>query len=162
MLAESESTFAVLFDKDLHTILEAFSLLHFCAPPNIEEVIRLANFYWWQLECSQWCLDWGWCFCSDMRSIALATMNNILSEKSSVLYNMDLVYEIFDEIDRTYNFTLGPAVFSLASEPQLKELAKKDYPFLRNYKLCLLDPQCSILANGTRHLPGNFLLLFQP
>ena len=97
-----------------------------------------------------------------MSTIALATMNNILSEKSSVLYNMDLVYEVFDEIDRAYNFTLGPAVLSLASKPQLKELAKKDYPFLRNCKLCLLDPQCSILANGTRHLPGNFLLLFQP
>ena len=154
-LAKSKSTFAVLFDKDLPTILEAFSLVHFCAPPNIEEVMRLANFYWKHIDCSGWCL-WYWgCFCSDMRSIALATMNNILSEKSCVLYNMDLVYEIFDEIHRTYNFTLGPAVLSLASKPQHKELAKKDYPFLRNYKLCLLDPQCRILANGTRRLSGN-------
>ena len=156
-LAESKSTFAVVFDKDLPTILEAFSLLHFCAPPNIEEVIRLANFYWWQLECSQWCLDWGWCFCSDMRSIALATMNNILSEKSSVLYNMDLVYEIFDEIDKTYNLHLGLAILSLASKSHLKELAKKDYPFLRDYKHCLLDPECSILANVTRHSIGRIL-----
>ena len=144
--------------QEFTKILEAFSFLHFCPPSNVVELLKIANFYWARLEC--WS-SWHY-FCLDMRSIVLATLNNILHQKNGVLYNMDLVYEFFDEMDKTYNFTLGPAILSLMTESQLRDMAQKDYPFLRNHKLCLLDPQCSILANGTQHLPGNFLLLFQP
>ena len=35
-------------------------------------------------------------------------------------------------MDETYNFTLGPAILSLMTESQLREMAEKDYPFLRN------------------------------
>ena len=45
-LIESNSTVALVSDEDLPNILEAFSFLHFCPPPNIEELIRLANSYW--------------------------------------------------------------------------------------------------------------------
>ena len=89
-----------------------------------------------------------------MRTIGLATMNNILSEEGGVLYNMNLVYEFFSLIDRAYNFTLGPALLSLVTKSELTELAKRDYPFLRNYKHCLLDPECSIMAIVTRDLTG--------
>ena len=141
-------------DKDLPNILEVFSVLHFCPPPNIEEVIRLANFYWKFVDCYFHGYPYYWSKCSDMRTIGLATMNNILSEGGGVLYNMNLVYEFFSLIDRAYNFTLGPALLSLVTKSELTELAKRDYPFLRNYKHCLLDPECSIMADGTRDLRG--------
>ena len=86
-------------------------------------------------------------------------MNNILSERSGVQYNMDLVYEIFDDMDKTYNFSLGPVLLSLASKSQLEELANKDYPFLRSYKHCLLNPECSILANATKESTGDYWFL---
>ena len=81
-------------------------------------------------------------------------MNNILSEGAGVMYNMNLVYEFFSLIDRAYNFTISPALLSLVTKSELNELAKKDYPFLRNYKHCLLNAECSIMANVTRDLTG--------
>ena len=156
-LTESKSTVALVSDKDLLIILEAFSLLHFCPPPNIEEVIQLQLFYWARLDCYYSGRPLYWTDCSDMRTIVLATMNNILSEKGGVLYNIAFVHELFNEIDKVYNLNLGLAILSLASKSHLKELAKKDYPFLRDYKHCLLDPECSILANVTRHLTGRKL-----
>ena len=151
-LSKSELTEIFVSDQQLPVLLEAFSLLHFCPPSNVVELLKIANFYWASLTC------WGpWSyFCLDTRSLVLATMNNIL--QNEVLYNMDLVHEFFDEMDKTYNFTLGPAILSLMSESKLRDMAEKNYPFLRNYKSCLQDKKCKI--NVTKDEQGKVFLAF--
>ena len=86
----------------------------------------------------------------NMRTVVLATLNTILHEDNEGLFSMNLLHKIFDELDKSYNFMLGPSILALASSTQLKQLAKGNFPFLKEYKhqiqLCLDDPKCNTLT----------------
>ena len=124
-------------DEDLPLALEVFSFLHFCLPPKMMEATKLGIFFGRLLEKEH------------MRTFVLATLNTILHKDNEGLFSMDLLHEIFDELDKSYNFMLGPSILALASSTQLKQLAKRNFPFLKEYKhqiqLCLDDPKCNTL-----------------
>ena len=135
---EADLTGALVSDEDLSLALETFSFLHFCLPPNMMEAAKLGIFFWRLLEKE------------NMRTFVLATLNTMLYEESKVKYNMDLLNEIFYELDKSYNFILGPSILALASTTQLRQLANKDFPFLKDYRPqiqhCLEDPKCKTLT----------------
>ena len=89
-----------------------------------------------------------------MKTIMLATMNIILPEEGGMPYNKHLWYEIYDDLDRVYNFSLGPSIFALVSKSQLKELAKRDYPFLRDFNRCFEDDGCRDKTDLTKRVSG--------
>ena len=89
-----------------------------------------------------------------MKTIMMATMNIILPEEGSMPYNKQPWYETYDYLDRVYNFSLGPSIFALVSKSQLKELAKRDYPFLRDFNHCFEDDGCRAKIDLTKHIPG--------
>ena len=84
----------------------------------------------------------------NMRTVVVATLNTMLDDE--VEYNSNLLDDIFAELDKSYNFMLGPAILALASTSQLRQIANKDYPFLTEYKHqikdCLGDPKCATFS----------------
>lgn len=78
-------------------------------------------------------------------------------------YNKDVLHQIFDELDKVYNFMLGPSILALASTPQLRQLAKSDFHFLKDYtqdiQHCLSDPNCNRMIDLTDGSAGNAKLM---
>ena len=107
-------------DKYLPEVLEAFSLLYFCPPHHLVEAVKLGVFYENLLEHE------------NLRTVVMATMNNIMPDNQ--FENMNLLHEFFNELDKEYNFMLGPALITLSSASQLKQLAQLDLPYLADYK----------------------------
>ena len=103
-------------DKYLPEVLEAFSLLYFCPPHHLVEAVKLGVFYENLLEHE------------NLRTVVMATMNNIMPDNQ--FENMNLLHEFFNELDKEYNFMLGPALITLSSASQLKQLAQLDLPYL--------------------------------
>ena len=67
------------------------------------------------------------------RTLVMATMKHI-SPNSNKFDNKNLLHELFTELDKEYNFQLGPALIAISSECQLEEMAKLELPFFTNYK----------------------------
>ena len=109
-------------DKYLQEALEIFSLIFYCPPQHLVEAIKLGIFYENLIENES------------PRTLVMATMNNISPNNSNKFENKDLLYKIFTELDKEYNFQLGPALIAISSECQLDEMAKLELPFLSNYK----------------------------
>ena len=103
-------------DKYLPEVLEAFSLLYFCPPHHLVEAVKLGVFYENLLEHE------------NLRTVVMATMNNIMPDNQ--FENMNLLHEFFNELDKEYNFKIGPALIALSSASQLKQLAQLDLPYL--------------------------------
>ena len=100
----------------------------------------------------------------NMRTVVVATLNTMLHDK--VQHSSHLLDAIFAELDKNYNFMLGPAILALASTSQLRQIANKDYPFLTEYKHqikdCLGDPKCATFSQldflrGKKINPENFV-----
>ena len=100
----------------------------------------------------------------NMRTVVVATLNTMLDNE--VQYSSHLLDDIFAELDKNYNFMLGPAILALASTSQLRQIANKDYPFLTEYKHqikdCLGDPKCATFSQldfltGKKVDPENFI-----
>ena len=94
--------------EDLPMLIEAFSFIHFCSPPRLTEAAKLGMFYEKLLEDR------------NAKSFVLATLNNMLQKNIKSVYNKDVVHQIFDELNKVYNFNLGPAILALASTSQLR------------------------------------------
>ena len=142
----TESELMAISDQDISQLLEAFSLLHFCPPPNIIEAVRVGFFYWSQLT-------WAW---ENMETFMLATINNILQDEGGVLYNKRLLYDPVETLDKKYNFSLslGPAVLALASKLQLEDLTKMNYPFLEEFNRCLQADECRRRIDVEKNVAG--------
>ena len=86
----------------------------------------------------------------------MATMNSISPSNSNKFENKDLLYKIFNELDKEYNFQLGPALIALSPSSQLDQLAELDLPFLKDYKdliaKCVGLHDCSGLLNVSTNL----------
>ena len=132
-------------DKDLPLLVETFSVLHFCSP-SLTESIKLETFY-------EKLLDDG-----NTKTLLLATVNNMLKGNVKSKYNKDVLNQIFDELDHVYNFMLGPAILSLASTAQLRQLENSDIHFLEGFSQdiqhCLQDPSCKKLVELTNGSTG--------
>ena len=128
-------------DEDLPLALEVFSFLHFCLPPNLIEATKMGIFFGRLLEKE------------NMRTFVLSILNTILYENSKGLSCMDSVHKIFDELDKSYNFLLGPSILAQASITQLKQLAKRNFPFLKEFKYqiqhCLDESKCNTFTGLT-------------
>ena len=129
-------------DQDLPLLVEMFSFLHFCSPPNLMEAVKLGTFYEKLLEDN------------NAKTLLLATINNMLVGNIKSKHNKDVLDKIFDKLDKIYNFMLGPAVLAFSSTPQLRQLAKEEEkPFLEDYSRdiqhCLHHPQCERLVELT-------------
>ena len=133
---EADFTGALVTAEDVFLALDAFSFLHFCLPPNVMESAQLGFFYSTLLEKE------------NMRTVVVATLNTMLDDE--VQYSSHLLDDIFAELDKNYNFMLGPAILALASTSQLRQIVNKDYPFLTEYKHqikdCLEDPKCETFS----------------
>ena len=108
-------------DKYIPQVLEAFSLLHFCPPQHLVEAVKLGLFYKNLLEKENSTEH------EKLQAVVMATMNNIRPDNR--FENIDLLHEIFNEINKGYNFQLGPALIALSSASQLKQVAALDLPF---------------------------------
>ena len=64
-----------------------------------------------------------------LRAVAMATINIIKPDDQ--FEKKDLLYEFFDELDKEYNFKLGPAIIALSSASELKQLNRLDIPYLK-------------------------------
>ena len=76
----------------------------------------------------------------------------MFSQMGGVVYNKYLFRDLIEKLDKTYNFSLGPPILALASKPQLKELAKKDYPIFKDIKKCLQDIECTAMPDMKEYL----------
>ena len=124
--------------ENLQAILEVFSLLYFCPPQHLVEAIKLGIFYRNLLENE------------NLRTLVMAVMYNISPRQANRFENKDLLHELFNEMDKEYDFQLGPALIALSSELELEKTAKLELPFLASYndiiKKCIGESQnCSQL-----------------
>ena len=129
-------------DKYLPEVLEAFSLLYFCPPHHLVEAVKLGVFYENLLEHE------------NLRTVVMATMNNIMPDNQ--FENMNLLHEFFNELDKEYNFMLGPSILALAATPQLRQLAKADFHFLEDYSQNIqhCNPNCDRMVDLTNGSAG--------
>ena len=131
-------------DKYLQDTLETFSLLYFCPPQRLVEAVKLGIFYKNLIENES------------PRSLVMATMNNIRPNNSNKFDNKNLLHELFTELDKEYNFQLGPALIALSPSSQLDQLAELDLPYLKDYKdliaKCVGLHDCSGLLNVSTNL----------
>ena len=130
-ITESAMPSTSVSDQKFSTLLAAFSILHFCPPPNIMEAVQLGFFYYELLSRHH------------MRTVTFAAINNILRRKGGVIYNRYLFHDFINELDKIYNLTIGPSLLALASKSQLKDLEKENYPFLEDFKSCLQAGKCT-------------------
>ena len=131
-------------DKYLQETLETFSLLYFCPPQRLVEAVKLGIFYKNLIENES------------PRTLVMATMNNISPNNSNKFDNKNLLHELFTELDKEYNFQLGPALIALSPSSQLDQLAELDLPYLKDYKdlisKCVGLHDCSGLLNVSTNL----------
>ena len=130
-------------DKYLQETLETFSLFYFCPPQRLVEAVKLGIFYKNLIENES------------PRTLVMATMKHI-SPNSNKFDNKNLLHKIFNELDKEYNFQLGPALIALFPSSQLDQLAKLDLPYLKDYKdlivQCVGLHDCSGLLNVSTNL----------
>ena len=130
-------------DKYLQETLETFSLFYFCPPQRLVEAVKLGIFYKNLIENES------------PRTLVMATMKHI-SPNSNKFDNKNLLHELFTELDKEYNFQLGPALIALFPSSQLDQLAKLDLPYLKDYKdliaKCVGLQDCSGLLNVSTNL----------
>ena len=107
-------------DKYLQETLETFSLLFFCPPQHLVEAVKLGIFYKNLIKNES------------PRTLVMATMNSL--RPNNWFENKNLLNELFTELDKEYNFQLGPALIAISSERQLEEMVILELPFFANYK----------------------------
>ena len=120
-------------EKYLPQVLESYSLLHFCPPQHLVEAVKLGIFYENLLENE------------NLRTVVMATMNNIRPDNQ--FKNKALLHKLFIAMEKEFNgFKLGPALIALSSASELKQLAKLDLPYLKDYidlvNKCVDDLEC--------------------
>ena len=122
-------------DDDLPLVIEIFSLLHYCPPPQLVQSVKLGILFGKLLVEES------------MKTLVLAVMNNLKNNFS----NNSLVDEFFVELDKVYKFKLGPTVLALATTAQLRQMTKKKIPFLKAFshqiERCLEGVDCTPLMN---------------
>ena len=129
-------------DKYLQETLETFSLLFFCPPQHLVEAVKLGIFYKNLIKNES------------PRTLVMATMNSL--RPNNWFENKNLLNELFTELDKEYNFQLGPVLIALSPSSQLDQLAKLDLPYLKDYKdlivQCVGLHDCSGLLNVSTNL----------
>ena len=122
-------------DDDLPLVIEIFSLLHYCPPPQLVQSVKLGILFGKLLVEES------------MKTLVLTVMNNLKNNFS----NNSLVDEFFVELDKVYKFKLGPTVLALATTAQLRQMTKKKIPFLKAFshqiERCLEGVDCTPLMN---------------
>ena len=144
--AESDLEKTLLSAEDLPLLVETFSFLHFCSTPKLIEAVKLGTFLKKLLGEK------------NAKTLLSATVNTMLQGNVKSTSNKDILHQIFDDLDKVYNFMLGPSILALASTPQLRQMAKADFHFLEDYSQdiqhCLRNPNCNRMIDLTNGSAG--------
>ena len=68
-----------------------------------------------------------------LETMVAATMNSIQPRGGNTINDFSAINTWFVELDKRYNFSIGPIVAALSNTDQLKQLKKLDPPFLEDF-----------------------------
>ena len=68
-----------------------------------------------------------------IETVVAATINSIQPRGGNALKDFTAINKWYDELDKRYNFSIGPIVAALSNTDQLKQLKKLDPPFLEDF-----------------------------
>ena len=69
----------------------------------------------------------------NLETVVAATMNSIQPRVGDTIKDFTAINMWFEELDKRYNFSIGPIVAALSTSEQLKQLKKLDPPFLEDF-----------------------------
>ena len=124
-------------NKDLPLVIEIFSILHYCPPPQLVQSVKRGLFYENLLAKES------------MRTLVLAAINNMKNN----IDKKSRVDEFFvEQLDKVFKFKLGLTALALASASQLRNV---EIPFLKDFtrrqvELCLEGVDCTPLMDAVQ------------
>ena len=68
----------------------------------------------------------------NLETVVAATMNSIQPRVGDTIKDFTAINMWFEELDKRYNFSIGPIVATLSTTEQLKQLKTLDPPYLKN------------------------------
>ena len=67
-----------------------------------------------------------------LKTVVAATINSIQPREGDTIKDFTAINMWFEELDKRYNFSIGPIVVVLSTTEQLKQLKTLDPPYLKN------------------------------
>ena len=104
--------------SDLRLGAQLFSAINYC-PENLVEGAKLSIFFESLLTKH------------NLETVVAATMNSIQPRMGSTKMDFNTINMWYGELDKKYNFSIGPIVAALSTTEQLQKLKRLDPPFLK-------------------------------